>query len=139
MYDFVQLHKISIHFCSYNHPTYKALIKELHSTLIEHVLNSWGFTKTLIEHTNCNLILAYNHICPHNKYSIIYDNPFVINFDEILINDYISHQNDQTRILYPKLYENWINTKTNTNTKKKNRMTFRFLSRTNKAANKYGK
>lgn len=159
--ELLKLHKISIHFCSPNHPQSNGLIERLHSTLIEHVrlLNTRGFTKTPIDHKIHYALLAYNHtIHSSTKFKpidiinghISNDNPFDINIDEILINDYINDHKDRTKILYSKLNENLIRTKDITNHREnKNRDdTSMFQPEQNvyvkkhirqKTANKYGK
>lgn len=114
--ELLNLHKINLHFCSPNHPQSNGMIERLHSTLIEHIrlLNTRGFQKTPIDMKMIYAILAYNYsihsttkIKPIDIITghITNENPFDINIDEILINDYINDHKQRTMLMYSKINE----------------------------------
>lgn len=120
--ELLNLHKIKLHFCSPNHPQSNGVVERFHSTLIEHVrlLNTKGFLKTPISKKIIYAINAYNHSIHSStklkpidviKGHITNDNPFDINIDQTLLNDYIIDHRERTKILYAKINEDLLNEK----------------------------
>ena len=116
------LHKVKTHFISPNHPQSNGVIERLHSTLIEHVriLNTKGFLNTPISQKIVYAILAYNHSIHSTtklkpidiiKGHITNENPFNVNIEETLLNDYINDHKQKTKILYAKINENLMREK----------------------------
>lgn len=123
--ELLTLHKIQVHFCSPNHPQSNGVIERFHSTLIEHLrlLNTKGFSKTPIRMKMTNAILAYNHslhsITKHKPIDIIYghitsNDPFNIELDQILVNDYVNAHKERSKVLYSKINEELVNNKEKT-------------------------
>ena len=79
-----------------------------------------GFLKTLISQKIIYAINAYNHSIHSStklkpidiiKGHITNDNPFDINIDQTLLNDYIIDHKEKTKILYAKINEDLIQEK----------------------------
>lgn len=120
--ELLNLHKIKVHFCSPNHPQSNSPVERFHSTLIEHIrlLNTRGFLKTPIRMKIIYAVLAYNHtihsVTRMKPIDVINghitdDNPFNIDIDKILINDYVNDHKEKTRVMYAKLNQNLIENK----------------------------
>lgn len=112
--ELLNLHKIKLHFCSPNHPQSNSPIERFHSTLIEHIrlLNTRGFLKTPIRMKITYAVLAYNHsihsvtkLKPIDVINghISSDNPFDIDIDKILVNDYVNDHKEKTKLMYEKI------------------------------------
>lgn len=122
--DLLDLHKIDIHFCSPNHPQSNGVIERLHSTLIEHtrILNTRGFLKTPMNQKIIYAILAYNNsIHTTTKLKPIdvinghinNDNPFDVDIDKALINNYIEDHKERTKLMYSHINQNLAEHKDN--------------------------
>lgn len=122
--ELLNLHKIKLHFCSSNHSQSNGIVERFHSTLIEHVrlLNTRGFLKTPISKKIIYAIIAYNQSI-HSatkckpvdiiKGHITNENPFNINIDQTLLNDYIVNHKEKTKILYEKINQDLMQEKQN--------------------------
>lgn len=120
--DLLSLHKIKIHFCSPNHPQSNSLVERLHSTIIEHIrlLNTQGFENDCMESKMAYAILAYNHsIHSATKLKPIdiinghinTDNPFDIDIDKILINNYLNDHKEKVKLMYSNINQKLIENK----------------------------
>lgn len=114
--ELLNLHKIKVHFCSPNHAQSNGNIERFHSTIIEHIrlLNTKCFLKSPIQSKMIYAVLAYNHsihsVTKLKPIDIINghignDNPFDVEIEKILTNDYISDHKEKTKILYAKVNE----------------------------------
>src|ERR1700712_1993923 len=136
-------------------------IERFHSTIIEHLrlLNSQGFEKNPVDKKMTYAIMAYNHSL-HTVTKIkpidivnghITDNdPFNIDIDKILLNDYVNDHKERSELLYSKINEALVENKTRVvereNKKrdkpiifKKNQKVYIKKHIRNKNANKYSK
>lgn len=120
--DLLNLHKIKIHFCSPNHPQSNSPVERLHSTLIEHMrlLNTQGFKESPTKSKMTYAILAYNHsihsvtkLKPIDVINghIINENPFDIDINKLLLNNYINDHKEKTKLLYSKINQDLIQNK----------------------------
>lgn len=121
--ELLSLHKIKIHFCSPNHPQSNGIIERFHSTLKEHIrlLNTQGFLKTPIKSKVIYSILAYNHtihsVTKLKPIDIINghiteNEPFNLDLDKILVNDYVEQHKQRSKVLYSKLNSDLLDHKT---------------------------
>ena len=112
--ELLALHKIKVHFTSPHHPQSNGLIERFHSTLSEHlrILNTRGFQKSPIISKMIYAILAYNHTIhsstKHKPIDVVNghitpEDPFNLDINKILINDYINTHKEKTKILYSKI------------------------------------
>lgn len=120
--ELLGLHKVKVHFCTPNHPQSNGVIERFHSTITEHIrlLNTQGFLKTPIKMKMMYAILAYNHSI-HSTTKMkpidvvnghISDNdPFDIQIDQILLNDYVNEHKEKSKLLYSKINSDLIQNK----------------------------
>lgn len=120
--ELLELHKIKIHFISPYHPQSNGQIERFHSTIIEHIrlLNTQGFAKISVRMKMLYAILSYNHSIHSSTQlkpidvvngHICNDDPFNLEIDKILVNDYINDHKEKTKLLYSKLNSDLMNNK----------------------------
>lgn len=114
--ELLGLHKIKVHFICPNHPDSNGIIERFHSTILENIriLNTRGFLKTPVHLKMIYAILGYNHsIHSATKFRPIdiinghvsENNPFDIQLDQLLINDYVENHREKTKLLYSHINE----------------------------------
>lgn len=120
--ELLGLHKIKLHFISPHHPQSNGIIERFHSTIIEHIrlLNTQGFSKTAIAMKMIYAILAYNHslhsVTKLKPIDIINghlsnNDPFNIEIDRILLNDYVNDHKEKSKLLYSKINSDLVQNK----------------------------
>lgn len=120
--EFFKIHKVELHFISVNHPQSNGSIERLHSTLIEHlrIIRTKNNGKIDILNQMPYAILGYNnsiHSVTNQKPIDIINghlntkDPFDININEKLINNYIQEHRELTQEIYKNLNKQLINKK----------------------------
>jgi transposase InsO family protein len=112
--ELLSLHKINIHFITPHHPESNSPVERFHSTLLEHIrlLNTQGFQEEPIQNKILYSVLAYNNsihsVTQFKPMDLINghisaDNPFDLNIEKELLNDYIERHKNFTQKLYSNL------------------------------------
>lgn len=121
--ELLQTHKVKLHFISSQHPESNGMVERFHSTLIEHIRlfnNQKEFKNEPIEVKVNYAILAYNNtihsatnLKPYEITTGHYDaeNPFNIEIENQLVNNYVSNHKEKLKILYQKINQDLQNKK----------------------------
>ena len=111
--ELLELHKIKVHFITPENPSSNGMIERFHGTLLEHLrLLNEQHPKENMETKILYAILAYNNTIhsttnkkPINIISghLDVDDPFDIDCQKIIMNDYVQDHKNKTEIMYREL------------------------------------
>lgn len=114
--EFVKLHNIDIHFTTPSNPQSNGTLERFHSTLIEHlrVLRSKQPNEKSIINLMPYAVLGYNNsfhsVTKQKPISVINGHldtkdPFDIEVNQVLLNNYIENHKEKTKLIYEKIHE----------------------------------
>lgn len=115
--EFLQIHKVNIHFISSQHPQSNGIVERFHSTLIEHVRlfnNREDFKNEHITTKVSYALIAYNNT-KHSSTNLTpfeivnghldNDNPMQLNIEQQLTSHYNQNHREKTKLLYQQINE----------------------------------
>lgn len=113
--DLLDLHKINVHFVTENHPDSNAIVERFHSTILEHIrIMRLKHQKDPIVSLMKYAVIAYNNTI-HSSTNFTPNeltmgnfsekNPYDIDYEKQLYQDYITDHRDKLKLTYNKVKE----------------------------------